>query len=475
MNTVTAIGVLVATLALFGLVGASSRMRTTTRDDFLTARASQGAGPLALSLYASGMGVWILFTPPIVAAYGGVLGAVGYALGAAGPLVAIGILGPYVRRRLPTGITLTDWVRLRYGRPFQLYVAVVSVFYMFMFVTAELTAIGDVLALPAFGGAEPWVAIVGTAVVTVAYTAYGGLPASLRTDRWQGWLMLGLLALALAALLFHVDGPGQAALDGGLTRIDRGGLESVLVLLIALTAANLFHQAYWQRLWAATDEATLRRATTVAAGLTAVTVLAVGLTGVVAAGLGDVSVPFFDLLTGLPGAIRLLIVVLAVALVASSVDSLENGMAALVAQDVSDQRLGTTAVRLVTVVLVAPAVLIAVQGYDILRLFLIADLVAAATVVPVFLGLGSRVTGTGALAGSVAGLVAVFTLGVVSDGGLEGGWAMLTVAASPTLDLGAFVWAPVVSTVVALAASVGTRSHQASRGGRPPTATVSPG
>lgn len=476
MSATTAIAALLTSLALFAVVGATSPARPTSRDDYLAARSSQGTLPLALSLYASGMGVWILFTPPIVAAFTGVLGAVAYALAAAAPLIAFGVLGPRVRRSVPAGITLSDWVRLRHGRAFQTYVAAVAVFYMFMFVTAELTAIGQVLALPAFGGTEAWIAIVGTAAVTVGYTAYGGLPASLRTDRWQAWLILALLALGLGAILIHVDGPLTAAMDGGLTRFDRAGVETIVVLLVAVTAANLFHQGYWQRMWAATDERSLRSGTVVAAVLTLLTVLTVALTGVVAAGIGEPSVPFFDLLAGLPGAVRLLIVVLAVALVASSVDTLESGMAAVVAQDVTDKRLSMGAARLVTVVLIAPACLIAVQGHDILRLFLVADLVAAATVAPVFLGLGRRVTGRSAIAGSVAGLVAVFVLGVVTRGGVDGGWAMLTIAASPALDLGAFVWAPAASTIVALAWPVPRRRPVASaRPGHCPEGRLVPG
>ncbi|MPY94125.1 MAG: sodium:solute symporter [Acidimicrobiia bacterium] len=476
MSATTAVAALLATLALFAVVGVTGRARPAGRDDYLAARGSQRAVPLALSLYASGMGVWILFTPPIVAAFGGVLGAVAYALAAASPLVAFGVLGPRVRRSVPAGITLTDWVRLRFGRPFQAYVAVVAVFYMFMFVTAELTAIGQVLTLPAFGAAEAWIGVVGTAAMTAAYTAYGGLPASLRTDRWQGWLILALLALGVGAIVCHVDGPLRAAVDGGLTHVDRAGVETIVVLVVAVTAANLFHQGYWQRMWAAADEASLRSATGIAAVLSLLTVLAVGLTGLVAAGIGEPSVPFFDLLAGLPGGIRLLIVVLAVALVASSVDTLENGMAALVAQDVSDERLGLGAARLVTVALIGPACLIAVQGHDILRLFLVADLVAAATVVPVFLGLGPRVTGGGAIAGSVAGLLAVFVLGVVTRGGVDGGWAALTIADSPALDVGAFVWAPAASAIVALAWSVGGRSLGASaRPGHGPEGGLVPG
>src|SRR5680860_780672 len=206
---------------------------------------------------------------------------------------------------------------------------------MFMFLTAELTAIGQVLGLPAFGGTPAWIAILATAVATVGYTAYGGLVASLRTDQWKGWLILGLMTIGLGAILFDLENPVRTAVDGGLTRVDRSGAETVVVLLVAVTAANLFHQGYWQRMWAAADERVLRSAT-------------------------------------------------------------------------------------------------AVEGYDVLRLFLIADLVAAATVVPVFLplfpSLGRRVTGAGAIAGSVAGLVAVFVLGVVTRAGES---AMVSMAQPP--------------------------------------------
>ena len=68
MSSTTAIAALLVTLAVFAVVGATDRARPTGRDDYLSARSSLRAVPLALSLYASGIGVWIVFTPPIVAA-----------------------------------------------------------------------------------------------------------------------------------------------------------------------------------------------------------------------------------------------------------------------------------------------------------------------------------------------------------------------------------------------------------------------
>ena len=91
------------------------------------------------------------------------------------------------------------------------------------------------------------------------------------------------------------------------------------------------------------------------------------------------------------------------------------------ARDLTDRRLTLTGAKILTVVLTVPAVLIALKGYDILRLFLIADLVAAATVVPVFLGLRRPASSASVIVGSLAGLASVVVLGVIQEGTLEGG------------------------------------------------------
>ena len=105
---------------------------------------------------------------------------IGYAVGGALPFVAYAWLGPKIRDAAPDGVTLTDWVRERFGRPAQAWVGLVSVFYMFMFITAELTAIGAVLDL--LGGVDPWVPIVLAAGVTAGLHGLGW-PARLPAHR----------------------------------------------------------------------------------------------------------------------------------------------------------------------------------------------------------------------------------------------------------------------------------------------------
>lgn len=143
---------------------------------------------------------------------------------------------------------------------------------------------------------------------------------------------------------------------------------------------------------------------------------------------------------------------LAVTLVASSVDTLQNGIASLVVARSEQQGVSLVAARWVTVVVMIPVVVIALQGLSVLRLFLMADLLCAAIVVPVLLGLWQRMTPFAAIAGGVAGLLGAILPGWFSQGSLLAG----AVAASfpdsiPTLGpfLGALIASTLVSVLIA--------------------------
>jgi Na+/proline symporter len=450
------IGILLGTIVLLGTLGAFATIGFSTRtkgldvETFTVARGTQGARVLGLSFLASGLGAWILFAPPQVGAQYGLVAAMGYAIGAAAPLALIGHLGTRMRQVAPAGSSLPEFVRARFGGGFHRYVTAVSLAYMLLFVTAELTLIAAVVAIVA--GVDPRVTVLAVAGVTLAYTAYAGLPASLRTDRWQAWLVLALLTAGAAAMVVG-GGASEGAAEAGADVLQIGplGFEVALTLILAVTAANLFHQGYWQRVWAAADDRALRRGAWLGAGLTLPAVAVVGGLGLVAAArgleLGSPPAPFFVLLSGLPAWTGVVVLVLGVALVCSSVDTLENGMASVVAAERPD--LPLSGARWITVALMVPAVLLALRGYDVLRLFLIADLLCAATVVPALLGLWRRATAAGALAGSVAGLAGALGAGTLAGGSLAAGLSRVTFpVATPTLP--EFAGALVASSVVAV-------------------------
>ena len=232
-----------AALLLFIWIGLRARQPDTGLDDYITARNSQGAQALGLSFLASGMGGWILFAPPEVGALVGPVALAGYAVGAALPFIVLAFCGPAIRRALPEGRSIGEFAQACFGGGVRRWVALISLLYMSCFLIAELTAIGAITGM--LSDVNPALVIVGVALATLVYTVWGGLRASLMTDRWQAWMLLGLLlVVGYVALqrLPHID--TSAPMPG----IPAGAALGVaLTLVIAVTAANLFHQGYWQR------------------------------------------------------------------------------------------------------------------------------------------------------------------------------------------------------------------------------------
>ncbi|WP_166268015.1 sodium:solute symporter family transporter [Marinobacter caseinilyticus] len=447
----TTAAALAAALLLFTWLGLRARLADGGLDDYVTARNSQGARALGLSFLASGMGGWILFAPPEVGALVGPVALAGYAIGAALPFVVFAFCGPAIRRYLPEGRSIGEFAQACYGRGVRHWVALISVLYMLCFLTAELTAIGAITSL--LSGLDGSIAVVGVAIATLIYTAWGGLRASLVTDRWQALLLILLLAVVGFVTLQRLPAMPVAA---SIPSIPVGSALSVaLTLVIAVTAANLFHQGYWQRLWAAKDASALGRGALLGGATTVVVVAVVGGLGIAAAmsgtDLGNPPIPFFALLRGAPAWLTIPALVLALTLVASSVDTLQNAIASLAVTE--KKGLSLTSARWITVILMVPVIAIALQGISVLRLFLIADLLCATAVLPVLMGLWSRMTTLAAVGGAIAGLIGAVLPGWLSGGSLMAGLEAASFPGSiPTLGpfAGALVASALVSVLLAL-------------------------
>jgi sodium/pantothenate symporter len=447
-----AVLLLLAVSVVFVAVGLRASARRL--DDYLTARSSLRARTLAWTVFASGMGGWILFSPAESATWGGVAALVGYGLGAAAPVVAFIPFGRRMRQLLPQGHSLTEYVYHRYGGLMYGLVLLIMLFYMGIYLTAELT--GVALAVRLVSGLPLWPSAAVVLGATLAYTAYGGLPASVRTDVVQTGLILPLFALLVAGGATLLGGAGSLGLlrDKAPHLLSFGygaGWETAVALVVAILAANLFHQGYWQRVYAARDVAALRRGFLASAALSAPVVFLAGSFGLFAVAL-DRAQPastalFGALLPVAPLALVVAILVLVVALAASTTDTLLNGIVSTLTVDLHRLWPHIPASRLLrwarwgTVALAIPVFTVAAQGYSVLYLFLIADLVCAAAVVPTFLGLyQARLSGGGAVLATVLGMVAGFAF--FPDPGFQHG--RLSVA---------FLVALGVSTAVSLVAS----------------------
>ena len=420
-----------AVLLLFAWVGLAVG-RDRDLEEFAVARGTQGGRALGLSFFVSGVGAWVLFAPPEVGASVGLAGVLGYAVAITLPLAALVLVGRRLREVVPAGHNLVEFVRLRFGRVMHLYVLGISLVYMLVALAAELTATAAVLAR--LSDLDPRIGVVAIAAVTTVYTAYGGLRASIRTDVWQGWLLLvllGVMGVVVVRALPDVD-PQDAE---RLLRVDAAGLEGAATLVVAVLATSLFHNGYWQRVWSARDQRALAQGALIGAVTRFLVVLPAGLLGLLAAAaavdLGTPAVPFFALLAGSSQWVLVAVLLLTIALVTSTVDTLQGGLAAAVVTEAP--RMGLRGARLLVVALIVLPTLVAFQGFSVLRLFLIADLLCAATIAPAFLGLWRRTTPAAAVAGAVAGLVGALAYGLAAGGSLGAALAIATFAGGLSL------------------------------------------
>ena len=201
ITSISAYILILGTLGFFAWLGfKESEKVNLDNDSFFSARNSQNWLMIGLSLFASGMGIWILFGPSEVGYYGGFYDVFGYALSSATPFLLLAYLGPIVRNLTPDGVTLADFVRQKMGRPMQLYVGIISIIYMFTFMFAEYIAIGRAVAF--LSGIDFLIPIILVAIVTTFYTVLGGLPVSIKTDRVQSYFIAWLVVLIIL-LIFN--------------------------------------------------------------------------------------------------------------------------------------------------------------------------------------------------------------------------------------------------------------------------------
>ena len=126
---------------IFAILGFYYSKKNQGLNNYLTANRNIGVFSLTTSLTASALGAWILFGPASAATWGGIGAVIGYAVGAAFPLFILIYLGEKFRKTYPKGKTLTEIIRIKFGKKLFKLILFLSIFYMTIFLIAELTAI----------------------------------------------------------------------------------------------------------------------------------------------------------------------------------------------------------------------------------------------------------------------------------------------------------------------------------------------
>ena len=141
----TSITVTVIVGLFFVGLGYLNSKKTTNNKNYIVGDRDEKILPLTASLTASGLGAWILFGPASAATWGGIGAVIGYALGTAAPMLFLYNFGPKIRKEFPNGLSLTEFIKKRFGKDILKISLFLILFYLTIFLIAEVTAIASLL------------------------------------------------------------------------------------------------------------------------------------------------------------------------------------------------------------------------------------------------------------------------------------------------------------------------------------------
>ena len=392
----TSLILLITISLIFVILGLYNSNKYQGLNNYLTANRNIGVFSLTTSLTASALGAWILFGPASAATWGGIGAVIGYSLGTAFPMLFLIYLGKKIRKDLPRGSSLIEFMRKKFEKSLFKLILLLTIFYMFIFLCAEVTAVAVLINY--ISGTELWVTALIVLISTLVYTLYGGLRASIFTDNIQ-MIVIGILLL-ISLIYINIFTGSDFSID--FVKEKNPQLLSLsyvpsytagLTFFIAVAATNLFHQGNWQRVYAAKNFETLKKSLVMSFFIIVPVVFFTGFTGMVAFSLDPTIRPdlgFFTLLLKEQTKfISFFVIVLGLALTISTVDTLVNAISSLIVVDGNatfnlDKKKSLNFSKYIILFLSLISFIIASKGFDILYLFLLADLFCCAFVLTVF-------------------------------------------------------------------------------------------
>ena len=393
----TSLALVIGISLIFTLFGLVYSKKYQGINNYLTANRSVKFISLSTSLVASALGAWILFGPASAATWGGIGAVIGYALGTAFPMIFLIYLGKKIRNEFPKGSTLIEFLRKRFGKSLFKLILFMTIFYMFIFLCAEVTAVS--LLINYISGVPLWITASIVLIATLTYTLYGGLRASIFTDMIQMVIIIILFVISAIYLLsftgdqfsfdFIYEKNPQLLSVNYIPNYTAG-----ITFFIAVAATNLFHQGNWQRVYAAKNNEVLKKSLILAFIVIIPIVYFMGFSGLVAISVTSKVIPdlgFFSLLLkDQTEFLSLVIIILGVSLTISTIDTLVNAISSLIVVDgkaTFNLKHNINYLRFSKSFIIALSIIvfiIASKGFSVLYLFLLADLFCCAFVLTVF-------------------------------------------------------------------------------------------
>jgi Na+/proline symporter len=337
-----------------------------------------------------------LFGPPTAATWGGFGSVIGYALGAAFPMILLMFFGKKIRLLLPKGRSLTELILKKFGKNLFKLIFSLMIFYLFIFLCAEVTAISKLIYY--ISGLNIWISASIILFFTLTYVLFGGLNATIRSDSIQFvFIILLFLYLIFSVFFQNNHNLNLNIFHENFSKYDSKSLilsfQFGFVFFIAVAATNLFHQGNWQRVYAAKNEKILIKSLVVSSIIIFAIVLFMGIAGSISKINGlkfNEDLAFFSIILNKNDILTSLIVLIfSLCLTISTVDTLLNSISSLAiihSKDffnfkyLKDKKLS----NLLLILLSIACLIIALYQFSVLYLFLLADLLCCACFYVIF-------------------------------------------------------------------------------------------
>ena len=378
-------------------LGYLNSKKILNKSNYIIGNKDENTFSLTTSLSASALGAWILFGPASAATWGGIGAVIGYAFGTATPMLLLYNFGPKIRKEFSKGLSLTEFIKKRFGLGVLKISLFLILFYLTIFLIAEVTAIAFLIN---FISKTPlWITAGITLIICLLYILKGGFKLSIITDKYQFIVIAVLIFISAIIILGKLEINSFELIKQNAPNLVNNkylpNYTAGLTFFIAVAATNLFHQGNWQRVFAAKNNLILKKSLIYSSIIIFIIVFWMGYSGLISLSLNSKVIPdlaFFDLILNNNNIITISILVLALALTLSTIDTLINAISSIfiVNSNQINKSISGKSVRnktnYIIVFICFLVFILASKGFSILYLFLLADLFCCSAVVIIFYG-----------------------------------------------------------------------------------------
>jgi len=237
-------------------------------------------------------------------------------------------------------------------------------------------------------------------------------------------MVIGLLIMGIIAVGVETKIDRSLIDKSGYLEPSLLGWQLIYILPVAILTNDFFLSGFWMRTFAARTDKDLWIGVSLASVGVLIILTLLGVGGMLAAWSGaytigdeaNGSLAFFLLLETLPAWVIGVVLVMTISLSTAAFDSFQSAMISTGSNDFFRNKLNIWIIRACVVALIFPVVVVALRSPDILQIFLISDLVSAAVVPCLVIGLSDKFywyRGFDFVVGGLGGVFTIFLFGLV--------------------------------------------------------------